>query len=284
MCRWIKIIGCCLGLATFMAEPLQAQRFAEGMGLSMQGSEAPEEESEIETDRDSFTPSTRVAEVGTWIVESSYSFIDNRRVFDTHSLPELLLRRGINDWMELRFGYNYEVGGAGNPISGNIPSDLGDEPELEEEARLLYGTKIYTTSQSGWVPESSILLHGYTPTFGKETATTFAAAYVFGWKLPNRMIWDSGMRFATSKFEEDEFGVWSPSTVLKMSIGEKWKAHVEYFGVFTQGRETESAQHFFSPGAHYLLTKNLEVGLRVGWGLNDQAPDFFSNIGVGWQF
>jgi hypothetical protein len=284
MHRWFHIIGCCLGLVAFIGVPSQAQRFSEGVRLSPLEREATGEEEEIETDRDSFTPSTKVAGVGTWIVESSYSYIDNRQVFDTHSLPELLLRRGINDWMELRFGYNYEVGGAGNPISGNIPSDLEEEPELEEEARLLYGTKIYTTSQSGWMPESSILLTGYTPTLGKETATTFAAAYVFGWTLPRGMIWDSGMRFATSKFEEDEFGVWSPSTVLKMPIGEKWRAHVEYFGVFTQGRERESTQHYFSPGAHYLLTKNLEVGLRVGWGLNDQSPGFFSNIGVGWQF
>ena len=37
-------------------------------------------------------------------------------------------------------------------------------------------------------------------------------------------------------------------------------------------------------GGHVLVTDNLELGLRVGWGLNDTSPDFFSNVGVGWRY
>jgi hypothetical protein len=32
------------------------------------------------------------------------------------------------------------------------------------------------------------------------------------------------------------------------------------------------------------VTENLEVGVRVGWGLNDQTPRFFSNVGFGWRY
>jgi hypothetical protein len=35
---------------------------------------------------------------------------------------------------------------------------------------------------------------------------------------------------------------------------------------------------------HYLVTPDLEVGVRVGWGLNDQSARFFSNAGFGWRF
>jgi hypothetical protein len=35
---------------------------------------------------------------------------------------------------------------------------------------------------------------------------------------------------------------------------------------------------------HYLITPNFEIGLRVGWGLNDEAAHFFSNAGIGWRF
>lgn len=52
------------------------------------------------------------------MIESSYSFIDNHRTAETHSLPELLVRYGVNDWLELRFGGNYEVGG--------MPGDVTD--------------------------------------------------------------------------------------------------------------------------------------------------------------
>jgi len=33
-----------------------------------------------------------------------------------------------------------------------------------------------------------------------------------------------------------------------------------------------------------LLTPNLEVGVRIGFGMNEQSARFFSNVGVGWRF
>ncbi len=152
-------------------------------GFEATGLESPEseEEDEIETDRDSFTPSTTTAGNGRVIFESAYSFIDNRSVPETHSFPELLVRRGVCDWLELRLGWNYEVGGAGSPISGNVPSDLGDESELERESRMLYGLKALLTDQHQWIPESAVLLQGYTPTSGAVNDTQMSATYIFGW-------------------------------------------------------------------------------------------------------
>lgn len=243
-----------------------------------------EDEDEIETDRDSFTPATSVVGRGRTVIESAYSFLDNRKVAETHSLPEFIARYGISKRIEMRLGYNYEVGGAGNPTSGNVPDDLEDKPHLEHESRFLYGAKVWLSQQNDWMPKSSVILQGFTPTSGEATATSFSATYVFGWQLPNNWVWDSAMRYSTGNFEEDSFNVWSPSTVLKLPLGKKWKAHVEYFGVFTEGRATESVQHFFSPGIHYLITPDLEIGVRVGWGLNDQSPNFFSNVGGGYRF
>jgi len=108
-----------------------------------------EEEDEIETDRDSFTPAVTTTPVGRLIVESAYSFIDNDNVAETHSFPEMLLRYGVNDWLEFRLGWNYEIGGAGSPISGNLPSDFDAEPGIEEESRIIYGFKALLTEQDG---------------------------------------------------------------------------------------------------------------------------------------
>lgn len=256
-------------------------------GIFVAGSERQrdtEGEEEIETDRDSFTPATSVVGRGQLILESAYTFIDNPAVPETHSLPELVARYGISDNIELRFGYNYELGGSGNPVSGNIPSDTEGSTELEREANLLYGTKVWLTEQDEWLPTSSIIVQGFTPVHGESTDTQVSTTYVFGWQLSNDWQWDSAIRYGTGSLEEDRFSTWSPSTVVKIPVGEKWKIHAEYFSVSTSGRETESSQHFFSPGAHYLLTRNLEIGLRVGWGLNEQAPDFFSNVGGGIRF
>jgi len=245
---------------------------------------AGEEEDEIVTDRDSFTPSTSVVGSRRFVFESAYSFIDNRGVPETHSFPEILTRYGISENIELRLGWNYEVGGAGNPISGNVPDQFEEEAELERESTILYGAKFLLTEQCGWTPESSFILQGFTPTSGEANDSSLSATYVGGWTLPNHWEWDSALRYSTGSEEEDHFNVWAPSTVLKVPVGERWKGHVEYFGIFTEGRESESTQHFISPGVHYLICRDFEVGVRVGWGLNDQSPNFFSNLGLGLRF
>lgn len=243
------------------------------------------EADEIETDRDSFTPATTVAGRGRWIVESAWSFIDNRRVPDTNSLPELVTRYGFNDWLELRLGWNWEAGGASSAVSsgGGIPSeDFGDE--IERESELSYGLKAKLTNQDAWRPDSAFIVQAGTPTYGHDTATNLVATYVFGWELANRWKWDTSMRYNYDSADGDHFNIWAPSTVLKVPVGERWMAHTEYFGVMSQGRERDRSHHYFSPGLHYLLTRNLEIGTRVGWGLNDDAANFFANTGLGWRY
>lgn len=239
---------------------------------------------EIETDRDSFTPAASLAGRNRWILESAYSFIDNQRVDETHSLPELLVRRGMTERLELRFGTNYEIGGAGNPISANVPDDLRDELTLEEETNVSYGLKFGLTNQSSWVPKSSILVSGFTPVAGEAGNTDLSIAQVGGWTFANGWLFDSAMRYSTSGREDDRYNVWAPSTVLKVPVGDRWKTHIEYFGIFSDGRARETVQHFISPGAHCVIHSNLEIGTRFGWGLSEDSPNFFINLGGGVRY
>lgn len=241
------------------------------------------DEDEIVTDRDSFTPTTVTTGRGRVIAESAWSFVDNRSRPESHSFPELIFRQGVTDWLELRYGWNYEVGGAENPVSGNSIGEFEDEGGLERGSRVLYGLKAAVTEEDGWMPASAVILQGYTPTSGEDTATQMSTTCVFGWQREG-VEWDSALRFSTDALEDDDFHVWAPSTVIKVPVGERCKAHAEYFGVFSQGRADDSVQHFFSPGVHVLLTPDFEFGVRVGWGLNDESPGFFSNVGVGVRY
>jgi hypothetical protein len=248
-------------------------------------------EDPVETDRDSFTPSTRTAGRHRLILESAYSFIDNRGVPETHSFPELLLRYGAGEFLELRLGWNYEVGGGGSEVSGSEAGDFlppeGEtlnDPGLLREHRVTYGLKAALTEQKTWVPESAFIVQGFTPTRGESTATEMVATYVFGWELPNRWKADAAVRYGTGSEGGDRFGTWAPSAVLKVPLGERWNVHGEYFGLFSQDKAEDTVRHYFSPGVHFLVTPDLEVGVRVGWGLNDQSARFFCNTGLGWRF
>jgi hypothetical protein len=243
-------------------------------------------EDKIETDRDAFTPSTKTTPLNRFILESSYSFIDNRGAPDTNSFPELLLRYGLFKRLELRLGWNYEVGGGGNVVSGNSgeAAEGVDTSGLTRVNRMLYGFKASLTEQQSWVPDSIMIVTGVTPTGGDATATQVRANYTFGWRLPNRWRIDSAVAFTTDSDNGNRFEVWAPSTVLRMPLGERFQVHAEYFGQFSENRSSNFARSFFSPGMHYLVTPNLELGLRVGWGLTDQSARFFSNVGFGWRF
>lgn len=262
-----------------MTERFGAASAAEG-GAELEGEAEGDEE--FETDRDSITPSTALAAPGRTVFESSYTFIENRRGPATHSFPEALFRYGLSDRVELRLGWNYEVGGVNTILSGNATPAHAEE---ESGSRLLYGAKFSLLEQRHNLPQTALIVQGTTPTSGESSISNLSLTPVWGWTLANGWVWDSACRFQTSHDgEEDHFNVWTPSTVLKVPLHEQWQAHVEYFSVFSDGREEATAQHFFSPGIHRLITPNMEIGLRVGWGLNDQAPDFFSNFGLGWQF
>jgi len=236
---------------------------------------------ELETDRDSFTFAPTTTGADTSILEASYSFIDNRTGPEAHSVPELLLRRGLGDRVEARLGFNYEAGGPGT-VSG---SEFGGEDvETENESRILYGTKVETSDQQGWVPRSAVVLQGYTPVYGPSSRSTLVVGESFGWRFADGWEWTSAMRYGTGFEKEDSFNQWAPSSVVKIPVGERWNVHAEYFGIFSTAKATPLDLQFASFGGHVLATEDLEIGLRFGWGLNDTSPAFFSNVGVGLRY
>lgn len=259
-----------------------------------------QEEDHIETDRDSFTPATTTVGRGRLVLESAYTFVDNRKVAETHSYPETILRYGLTEKLEFRFGWNYEVGGAGNSTSGQeggepdepeVPGPGGagtaapaEEARLERAARIAYGAKLAVTEQEGLFPESALIMQAYTPTEGPSNTTTFVGTYVLGWKLLSDCKLDAAVRYGTAEEEGDRFGNFAPSVVLRVPLGEKWNAHAEWFGIFSDHREEDSDIEYVSPGLHYLVTPDLEIGFRVGWGLTDQSAKFFCNSGLGLRF
>jgi hypothetical protein len=274
------------------ASPLESlEALSEGRVAEPGGARSRENErDEIETDRDSFTPATTTAGRNRLIVESAYSFVDNRGIKETHSVPEMILRYGITERIEFRLGWNYEVGGVGNEASGVDAADSDPTrsgSRLHRDYTLAYGTKVRLTDQDRWRPQTVVIVQAFTPTgvsTGGSTATQLIATYAAGWVFPNRWKFDAAIRYGTATEGGDHFNQWAPSAVLKVPIGEKWAAHVEYFGIYTTGKAQNPTQHYISPGLHYLVTSNFEVGFRLGWGLNDQTPRFFSNVGVGWRF
>jgi len=199
---------------------------------------------EFDTDRDAFTPATRPVAVGHVLTEASYSFIDNRGTPATNSFPELLIRRGATERFEWRLGFNYESGSGGSVVTAVEGGEGVEGDELASESSILYGFKTPVTEQGGWAPRSATCL----PT------------------------------------AQGLFDKWLPSAVLRMPVTERWEVHAEWFGSWTDGLEDERVRPFVGPGTHFMITPNLEIGCRMGWGLTEDAAAYFVDSGLGWRF
>jgi hypothetical protein len=252
-------------------------------GREVRREERGGEGDEIETDRDSFTPALTTVGRGRLVVESAYSFIENRRVNETHSFPELLFRYGITERIELRFGWNCEIGGAPGDISSGEGSEFASG-KSETETNVAYGIKFALTRQDRLLPMTALIIQAATPTSGEDPATQLFVTYGAGWGFFEDWKFDTAVRFVEASDRGDRFNVWAPSAVLKVPIGESWNAHIEYFGGYSVNKAEAFNRHYVSPGLHYLITPNLEVGARLGWGLSDDSAKFFSNVGFGWRF
>ena len=239
---------------------------------------------ELHTDRDAFTPSTTTAKDGTVLTEISYVWIDNRDRPPTNSYPELLVRIGARERFEWRIGFNYEEGSSGSAVSA---VEVGEAPLSAEggaEANHLFGFKVQITDQEGWMPRSSAIVEGFTPVAGDVWGTEPVATYSFGWEFSNSWRCDSAIRYACADSEEGRFDRWMPSVVLRTPITERFEVHIEWFGSWSAGLANDSVRPFVSPGLHFAVTPNFEIGCRMGWGLTRDAAGYFVDSGIGYRF
>ncbi|MDA0256081.1 MAG: transporter [Planctomycetota bacterium] len=245
---------------------------------------AGSEHRELDADRDAFTPTTHTVERGRALTETAYTYIDNRSGPATHSLPELLVRAGLSDRFELRFGVNYEAGSSGNVVT---PIETGEglrEGVFSTEASLMYGCKALVTEQEGWLPRSVAIIEAFTPTAGEVWGTEPAATYAWGWELTEGHRFDAAIRYVYADSEEGTFDKWMPSVVLRWPLTERFEVHGEWFGTWTRGRDNETVRPFVGPAGHYVIMPGLEAGLRVGWGLTRDAANFYSDVGFAWLY
>lgn len=239
---------------------------------------------ELDADRDAFTPVTHTVERGHALVETAYTYIENRTGPATHSLPELLVRAGILDRVELRFGVNYEAGSGGSVVTAVESGEGVGGGEFTTEASLLYGLKAVVSEQDGWLPRSVGIVEAYTPTAGHVWATEPAATYAFGWELDEGQRIDAGIRYVFAASEEGTFDKWMPSMVLRWPMSERLEVHAEWFGAWTDGLEDEKVRSFAGPGGHFVLFPGGELGYRCGWGLTEDAANFYSDVGFAMRY
>jgi hypothetical protein len=215
-------------------------------------------------------------------IESGYTFVhddDGGVRTDTHSFGEFLLRYGLlYDWLELRLAVlplleRTEVG-------GRTETDAGVED-------LSLGVKLWLSAQHEWRPEMAVIGSLRVPT-GSPAFTADeplpGVNWLFAWDVDDR-IGTGGSSGAYRAIDDgDDHLLTTHSWTVSYRFTDDLGAYVEWFALVPHSSRTSSTEHYADGGPTYLLSKDVQLDLRAGVGLNDAASDVFTGIGLSVRF
>lgn len=242
------------------------------------------------TDRPDFTESTEAIPVGRFQLEMGYTFTydrENTERFREHTTPELLLRVGIVEDFELRFawtGYSFtETQKIERDSEGRrVKSENGDQDASDFEL----GFKLKIAEQKGLCPHLAILGAMTFPTGSKNVSPGDVeplTGLLWAYDLSDNVALAGQFLIGAPVEDSRRFVQTAASLSLGVSLTEQLGTYVEYFGTYQNSRESDSA-HSINAGFTYLITNNLQIDIRAGFGINEEADDFFTGTGLSWRF
>lgn len=247
------------------------------------------------TDRPDFTEASSVVGLGIVQLETGYTFVyrDDERdgsITRTHNAPEFLWRIGIHEDVELRLIWNYvwERSRTGGAVSS---------PEGAED--FAFGAKFALFEEQGLRPETALILDSTFQTGAQAFRTEdvqLGSNLLYSWSLPHdwSLAGSTGLGTATEDIlvtggevpvmDRDGHVVLHQSVALGIPLSDAIGMYLEYFGLYTLGRESNFPENYVDGGFTYLLNNDVQLDARAGKGLNDHADDFFSGVGASLRF
>lgn len=237
-------------------------------------------ESPIATDRPTDSASPGLVPTRTLQFETGHKFTrfeDDGEQTDSHTAPDLLTRYGINRRVEARLsvtGWTIQDSSAGGADGFNDIS---------------LGTKIALAEELGRRPQMGLLVDVSLPV-GQANFTSdylipkvlFLAAH----GLTDRvgLTYNLGPSLVTSK---DDGGRRTDvdlnyAVALSGAVGASVSLFGEVYGAFTFDGDRPD-RHAFQAGATVLLTQNLQIDFRGGFGMVDNEPDWLAGVGLAFR-
>jgi len=238
------------------------------------------------TDRPDMTESATIVPVGSIQLETGLLYTSDKTstilgdiTSTSFSIPNNLFRIGIIKPLELRviFGeYGMSKGKLG-AVSVDGPKGLSP---------LAVGTKVKFWDEKGWIPETAIIAHVTLPLGGKDVKPLqpiydyrFSLAHTFSDKLS--LGYNIGGEYdpaavydpVTDTYSGEYAGIYT--IALGVGITDKFGVFGEFFGDYMDAKN-----HEFDAGLTYMLAELIQFDLSGGFGLTEEANDFFISSGI----
>jgi hypothetical protein len=248
-----------------------------------EGEENKDEEKEepLESDRPDFTNTPTTVGYQRFQIESGYTYthaIAGDPTHDAHDLPELLVRYGVAERLELRLAWDegivfdrYRDRNSGRVIAESGSTDLD------------FGFKYAISKQDKWRPQMGIQVEFSAPVGdpvqSSRQVDTFVN-YLYSWELTKKFSLSCSTGNLWTAESGDRFSRFSQSASIEYELTEKLHLFNEWYVFLLRDSSDNRPQHYYDAGLTYLVTPNFQLDWRAGLGLNDAADGFFTGFGL----
>ena len=243
--------------------------------------EKKEEEEPLESDRPDFTNTPSTVGFQKLQIESGYTYtqaIAGDPTHDAHDLPELLVRYGVAERLELRVAWDEGMvfDRYTDRTSGRIVTDNGSTD-------VDFGFKYAISKQDKWRPQSGIEVEVSAPVGDPDQSSRQVDVfvnYLYGWEFSKKLSLTCNTGGLWTAESGDHFSRFSQSASLEYELTKKLHVFNEWFAFFFRDSSDNRPQHYYDAGLTYLVTPNFQLDWRAGLGLNDAADGFFTGCGL----
>lgn len=218
----------------------------------------------IQADRPDQTETPALVPPGMFQLESGFSYQQEDAKSHSYAVPAALWKYGVNQNFELRLITELTGENAAENTFGWLP--------------VLVGCKIKICEESGFVPKTSFIGHLSIPKLASPDYKADFYAPEFRFVMQHTLSEKFSLSYNLGS-EWDGFSA-EPTFIYTLTTGysmtEKWGAYIECFGFAPQ---QDKAYHNFDGGLTYLVNNDFMLDISSGFGLTENAPDYYVALG-----
>ena len=230
------------------------------------------------TDRPAFTQSTATVMPGVYQIEAGYTFTRFGRT-DLHQLGEALLRTGLIEGLELRFGLPSFQSASREDPGGVDESGIGD-------AHLGMKLGLFESGVAEGLPSLALLLGTGVPVgddfFGADGWEP-EAKLALDWSFTESLGLGANVNYAQRDPDiGDRYDEWAASVAVDFPLTQSLSGFGEYFAIRP---DVGGDRDYLDAGVTWLMSRDLQLDARIGVGIDSPVDDdFFIGVGFAKRF
>lgn len=233
---------------------------------------------ELITDRPDQTESSAVVphkyfqlETGISLEKDKFGPAANETEYQMVHFGSTLLRYGLMDFMELRFGTELGI----EKLENNF-----DKEEISGLNGVHLGTKIYLSNENGFVPQAAMIVSAGLP-IGEEEFVSDAVEPKLQFAFSHTLTEKLGLGYNLGvEWPDKTRAVGIYSCALGFGISKTVGTFIESYGNFGRGMKPIIQ---FDSGLTFLTARNFQLDMSFGIAYTDIAVDWFFSTGFAFR-